>query len=146
MNEIENLKNVYLKRKYDNPNAIYYFIREIQDNNLMFKMVDTITLEEEYVVLPKTIVISNYYTAYEFIKDAKFIGKSGYFKTIPFHVDRTIYKSYILLYKDDYYELVYDTFDETMKILPSICDMKDFVEVYNPGADNIDIKPVQLKR
>ena len=48
MNDIE---KVYLKRKNDNPNAIYIVLRELKNNNLVIlKEIDTINDDRRYKI------------------------------------------------------------------------------------------------
>ena len=76
--KLEKLKQVYLKKEYDDPNTIYILIK-IVDNYAIFRTLDTITLKEEIIALPEMFLKTEFYTAYEYIKNAEFIGKTGFY-------------------------------------------------------------------
>lgn len=124
---LDKLKNTYLKKEYDEPNTIFILLNKEKDI-FIFKKIDTITLEEDIVAIPQSIVVSKYYTGFEFIKKATYVGKSGFYKFMN-PLEKTIYINYVLYYKDEFYELVFDTFDNRMKIIPSIYSLEYFVNV-----------------
>lgn len=140
--ELEKLKQVYLKKDYDNPNTIYILIK-IVDKHAIFRKLDTITLEEEVVALPENFLKTKFYTAYEYIKNAKFIGTTGFYKNMN-PLEKYIYLSYIIYYKDDFYELIYDTFDERMKIIPSVYAIEDFIEKKPPLTKDVALTRIKI--
>ena len=140
--KLEKLKQVYLKKEYDDPNTIYILIK-IVDNYAIFRTLDTITLKEEIIALPEMFLKTEFYTAYEYIKNAEFIGKTGFYKNMS-DLEKYIYLNYILYYKDDFYELIYDTFDKKIKIMPSIYTIEDFIEKETPQTNDIVITRIKI--
>lgn len=140
--KLEKLKQVYLKKEYDDPNTIYILIK-IVDNYAIFRTLDTITLKEEIIALPEIFLKTEFYTAYEYIKNAEFIGKTGFYKNMS-DLEKYIYLNYILYYKDDFYELIYDTFDKKIKIMPSIYAIEDFIEKETPQTNDIVITRIKI--
>ena len=140
--KLEKLKQVYLKKEYDDPNTIYILIK-IVNNYAIFRTLDTITLKEEIIALPEIFLKTEFYTAYEYIKNAEFIGKTGFYKNMS-DLEKYIYLNYILYYKDDFYELIYDTFDKKIKIMPSIYAIEDFIEKETPQTNDIVITRIKI--
>ncbi len=137
MKKIENLKNVYL-RKTNCSCKIYLKINEFTDRYL-FKVIDTFTDEEIYEVIPKEIITLYYYTAYDFLKYAKFLGKSCYYPDSIF-----FYLNKIMLYKDDNYELLYDIKNNKTIIIPSSYSLDELI--ISNFDNNIEINDVQRIR
>lgn len=140
--KLEKLKQVYLKKEYDDPNTIYILIK-IVDNYAIFRTLDTITLKEEIIALPEIFLKTEFYTAYEYIKNAEFIGKTGFYKNMS-DLEKYIYLNYILYYKDDFYELIYDTFDKKIKIMPSIYAIEDFIEKKTPLTKDVALTRIKI--
>lgn len=140
--KLEKLKQVYLKKDYDDPNTIYILIK-IVDNYAIFRTLDTITLKEEIIALPEIFLKTEFYTAYEYIKNAEFIGKTGFYKNMS-DLEKYIYLNYILYYKDDFYELIYDTFDKKIKIMPSIYAIEDFIEKKTPLTKDVALTRIKI--
>lgn len=140
--ELEKLKQVYLKKDYDDPNTIYILIKTV-DKHAIFRTLDTITLKEEIIALPEIFLKTEFYTAYEYIKNAEFIGKTGFYKNMS-DLEKYIYLNYILYYKDDFYELIYDTFDKKIKIMPSIYAIEDFIEKETPLTKDVALTRIKI--
>ena len=140
--KLEKLKQVYLKKEYDDPNTIYILIK-IVNNYAIFRTLDTITLKEEIIALPEIFLKTEFYTAYEYIKNAEFIGKTGFYKNMS-DLEKYIYLNYILYYKDDFYELIYDTFDKKIKIMPSIYAIEDFIEKKTPLTKDVALTRIKI--
>lgn len=126
---MEDLSKIYLKKNYEDQNSIYIFLKSTKDNeHYILKSIDTITDEEDIICALKDEFMKEFYCFQELIEQSNYVGKSGYYnKMNPF--EKEIYKSFIILYKDNFHELLYDTILDTCFLAGSIFDLEDFVSV-----------------
>src|SRR5574344_2473472 len=102
-----NNKKIFLDRDNWNTNDIYYYLREVNDY-ILFRKLDTITKDVDIVSINKDEAEKRFYSVEDFLNNSVYIGDSGYYEEmLPF--ERAIFQDHILLYKDPYHELLYDT-------------------------------------
>ena len=96
----------------------------------MVRRYDTVTDENSILVLEKNYVSSNLYTANDFLKNSVYVGKTGYYKgNNP--LEKYLRDTLILVYKDEYNDLLYDTILEKFFVTPALYPLEDFVESKN---------------
>lgn len=123
MDKVLMFKNV---RTLEEVNDVYIKIREL-DNHFIVKKYDTIRCEEKDVLaLEKDYIDANLYSLRDFFKNSVYIGKSGYYKDQGV-LEKYIYKTIILVYKDEYNEIMYDTILRNFYVTPSLFPIEDFV-------------------
>lgn len=125
MNDIE---KVYLKRKNDNPNSIYIVLRELKNNNLVIlKEIDTINDDEDIKLEVINDFKKDYYPITSLLAKENYIGKTGYYKEMC-ELEQMVYETFIVLYRDKNYELIYDVLGDR-NIINNCCYEKEtFVE------------------
>ncbi len=139
---MEDLNKIYLKKEFtsledlDDTNTAFILLRDVK-NYMIFKKIDTVTLDSEIVCLTKDEIKEKFYTAKEFIETSKFIGKSGYYKPMS-ELDKYTFESFIILYQNCNHMLIYDTILEQVFVTCSAYDDKDFIAF--PGNSALDIK------
>ncbi|MGN0993184.1 MAG: hypothetical protein ACI4PE_04620, partial [Bacilli bacterium] len=126
---MEELSKIYLKKNYEDQNSVYMFLKSTKNKKYyILKSIDTITDEEEIICIENDKFMKEFYCFQELIKQSNYVGKSGYYnKMNPF--EKEIYKSFVILYKDNLHELLYDTILDTYFLAGSIFDLEDFVSV-----------------
>ena len=105
------------------------------DNQYIFKVYNTITNETTYEVIIKDIIDLYYYSAYDYFKRAKFIGKHCYYEN-----NFLFYLFKIMLYKDDNYELLYDLRNEKIILYPSNNHLDNLI--YSNAENNLEINDI----
>ena len=110
-------------------NDIFLILKNLEDY-LIVKRCDTITGEENFEVLDKDYINNNLYTAKEFFANSVYVGKTGYYKNNNF-LEKYLRDSIMLVYKDEYNDLLYDTILEKFFVAPSIYPLEDFIECKN---------------
>lgn len=133
MTHIEDLKNIYLNKK-NKTSSIFIKVNEV-DNQYIFKVYNTITTETTYEVIIKDIIDLYYYSAYDYFKRAKFIGKHCYYEN-----NFLFYLFKIMLYKDDNYELLYDLRNEKIILYPSNNHLDNLI--YSNAENNLEINDI----
>lgn len=140
---MDNLDKVYLRKEfndmdsYKDVNNVYIYISE-RDNYYLLKKLDTLTKEEDVVAISKDVINDEFYTALEFLEDATFIGKSGYFNGMHYY-ETALYKTFIIIYASSRHMLIYDTISDTLFVAPSSHDISKFIpfaEQYNDVSFN----------
>ena len=58
------------------------------------------------------------------------MGKIGYYNKMN-PLEKELYKSFVILYKDNFHELLYDTILDTCFLAGSIFDLEEFVSTNN---------------
>lgn len=124
---MENLKKLYLRKDGKELNSVYLYLRTCKNNNFCIcKKIDTIYKTSEIVCSRIDDFKENFYNATELISTENYIGKSGYYKDMA-ELDIYIYKTYVILYKDSLYELIYDTIEDTCIVNASSNTKEDFI-------------------
>ena len=142
--QLEHLKKYYLKKNSDNTNVIYKLVNEINDY-VILHIINLLTMETiNIIAVPKGLFSINYVSTYDFLKGAKRINKAGSY-TSDFN-SIFLYKNKVIVYKDENFELLYDTKIKKMLIIPSIYDSKDFVSsLEQPNLELIDLDFASIK-
>ena len=125
---IENLKKTLLLKtnNHNNSNCVYKVLNEINDY-LIVQQIDTLDNENnDIIAIPKTFMEENMYTLEEFLEKSTYIGQTGYYKNMT-QLEKYIYSDLILLYKDNYNEILYDRLIDNLFIASSVYDINDFI-------------------
>lgn len=125
---MNNLRKILINRNDDNYkdiNVVYYIIKELEDYYIT-KRVDTITQEESFEAISKYFCKDNLYTLEEFFSTATFIGKSGYYIGST-ELERFLQSSFVVVYKNETNDLVYDSILNYFFIMPSSYPIESFV-------------------
>ena len=117
------------ERKILEVNDIFLIVKELEDYYIV-KRCDTITDEEKLEISSKDYVSENLYTAQDFLSNSIYVGKTGFYKGNNF-LEKYLRDSMMLVYKDEYNDLLYDTILEKFFVTPSIYPIEDFVESKN---------------
>lgn len=126
---MEDLSKIYLKKNYEDQNSAYILLKSTKDNEYcILKSIDTITDEEEIICVQRDEFMKEFYCCQELIKQSNYVGKSGYYNKMN-PLEKELYKSFVILYKDNFHELLYDTILDTCFLAGSIFDLEDFVSV-----------------
>ena len=133
-----------LMLKDGTPSNNYFEITSEINDYYILKRTDTIMPENTKIIaLEKSYVEEHMYTASEFFQKADYIGLKGYYKNMT-DFEKHIYQTFILIFKDEYNELLYDTISECIFIAPSLYDYKDFVACKDQDK-NIKFKRMKFK-
>lgn len=139
---MENIKNMYLCRKTGLANCIYQLLSKSKTDKYYYvKRIDTLTNESLIMHFEKDDFEKDFYNISNLICEECFIGKTGFY-TNQSYEERNIYSDSIILFKDSYYELLYDSKFETIYLSASIYDLNNFVELginHNFPFDNLKI-------
>lgn len=138
MNRFNNIL-VYKEREDIHDINTIFFVRSIVNNYYILHKYDTIYNEYmDIVVFPKEYVEDKMYTVNDFFKGALYIGKKGYYIDM-IDIEKYIYETLIIIYKDDYNELIYDDITENIFIAPSKYQLEDFIPFENQNS-NVSFK------
>lgn len=105
---MDELNKVYLKKECDNPNAIYYLIKETKNRKyVILRKIDTILDDIDIICIKKEKLQEEYYQILELLKEENLLGVVGYYKGMN-ELEKYIYQSYMIMFRDEEYELIYD--------------------------------------
>lgn len=128
-----NLDKIFLfkdERNLTEVNDIYIVLRELQDYYIV-KKYDTLVNEDKGIkALSKEYVNNFLYTAADFFNGSTYIGEFGYYKDCTL-LEKYLGYSVALVYKDEYNDLLYDSFLENFFVSPSIRPLEDFIPCEN---------------
>lgn len=126
MDKLDKILLYKCERDIDSLNDVFLIIRNLE-NYLIVKKYDTCTREEKGLsALSKEEVKENFYTAKEFFKNSKYVGKSGYYKGM-IDIEKYISSTQVIIYKDEYNEIKYDIPMGTIFVSGTLYDEKDFI-------------------
>lgn len=126
---MENIKNMYLCRKTGLANTIYKLLSKSKTGEYYYvKMIDTLTNETLITHFEKEDFEKDFYNMSNLICEECFVGKTGYYRTQSYE-EKNIYSDSIILFKDSYYELLYDSKLESIYLQASRYKLNDFVEL-----------------
>lgn len=124
-----NFSKIYLKKSFEDQNNVYIFLKSTKDDGYcILKSIDTITKEENIICLQKDRFIEDFYCCKNLICQENYVGKIGYYNKMN-PLEKELYKTFVILYKDNFHELLYDTILDTCFLAGSIFDLEDFVSV-----------------
>lgn len=140
---MEELSDIYLKKNYDAQNNIYIFLKETKNKEYcILKSMDTLTEEEEIICTLKEDFKKDYYSFSDLIEPKNYVGEKGYYnKMNPF--EKELYTSFVLLYKDNFHELLYDTILDTHFLAGSIFSLEDFVKVNKENNEKLFLRKLK---
>lgn len=125
---MSDLDKLYLKRDNDNPNAVYLLLRELKGNGLvMLKEIDTITDDECIKLEQVNDFKKDYYKFDNLLMKENYVNKTGYYEDMC-ELEVMVYETFVVLYRDNYYELLYDTFGDRRFVNNSQYDRNSFIE------------------
>ena len=120
--------HLHLKRKNDNPNAIYIVLRELKNNNLVIlKEIDTINDGESIKVEVINDFKKDYYPITSLLAKENYVGKTGYYEEMC-ELEQMVYETFIILYRDKNYELIYDVLGDRNIVNNCYYEKDTFVE------------------
>lgn len=126
---MDSLDKILMYKEYNNIseiNNVFIITKEI-DNYFIGRRYDTLCNSySEFTAIDKNKIFDYMYSAKDFFKNSKYIGEKGYFDQMS-QLEKYVYKSVILLYKDEYNELLYDTIMEKIYVSPSVYEIENFV-------------------
>ena len=146
---MNNIDNMYLKKK---PLALestesledFFLYTKIEEINgfVIIRKESTIDEDDNDIVsMPKGKFSKDYYPLKDFFKNAYFIGSSGYYDYPGNEIDRYLYKDWVVLYRDNDNEFIYDSILEKFFIKHIYHELEDFVPIKTDiEVPNIDIK------
>ena len=139
---VVNIENMYLCRKTGLANTIYELLSKSKTGKYYYvKMIDTLTNESVITHFEKDDFEKNFYNISNLLCEECFVGKTGYYRTQSYE-EKNIYSDLIILFKDSYYELLYDSKLESIYLEASIYKLNNFVELninHNFPFDNLKI-------
>lgn len=125
---MSDLDKLYLKRDNDNPNAVYLLLRELKGNGLvMLKEIDTITDDECIKLEQVNDFKKDYYKFDSLLMKENYVNKTGYYEDMC-ELEVMVYETFVVLYRDNYYELLYDVFGDRRFVNNSQYDRNSFIE------------------
>ena len=126
---VDNLDKVLMfkkDREDDEVNDVYIVIREVDDYYIV-KKYDTIKEEnKDIIALKKDYVSEELYSLREFFLNANYVGMSGYYRSMN-ALEKYIMQSLIVVYKDDYNDIVFDQILGNFFVTPALYELDDFV-------------------
>lgn len=122
---MDEVSKLYLSKDFDKASNVYIFLKEVNGYTI-FKEYDTNLDEFNIIAVDDCDKNKEFYSFERFLKEATFFGSSGYFKGM-FEVEKYTYESFVLLYKNYYHELLYDTISDKLLLGPSCYEKDDFV-------------------
>ena len=117
-------ENLYLNKQAKNSNNIYLLLNEVA-NYYIFKEYDTLLDEIKIIAVDSLKKNQDFYPLESFLKNASYIGFNGFYKEMD-ELSKYIYEPLVLLYKNDYHELLYDTISEKIIVMASYYKKEDF--------------------
>ena len=116
---MSSLDNVYLKKESDNPNAVYVYLKDLnKDDIILLKEIDTTSDEINVISSKKDSFNDEYVSIKNLINEDNYIGETGYYKDM-FEIEKYLYSTFVVMYRSDDYELLYDTFRD--KYFVNVC-------------------------
>lgn len=113
------IEKMFLKKKPITTYNVYIYLKKISSGSIILKEVDTFDGSSEIILEKEEDFKKNYYNVKELLKEENYINKSVYYSD-ALDLDKAVYETFVILYKDDNYELVYDLIKESCMIIPSI--------------------------
>ena len=113
---MSNFDNMYLKKKVTELKSsedledffVYTKLAEVHDFVIIRKESTLNEEENDVVSVTKDEFSKKYYSLKDFFKNAIFIGSSGYYDYPGNALDKHIYEDWVVLYRDDNNEFIYD--------------------------------------
>lgn len=146
---MDNLDKIYIRKDFDDLdnlvdiNNVFTYI-SLRDNYIILKKIDTITNDEDIVAISREVLEKEFYTVSDFLEEATFIGKSGYFDSMHYY-ETALYKTFIIVYASDKHWLIYDTFSESIFITVATYDMSKFIPFVSQ-YDDISFKDISFTK
>ena len=107
--------------------AIYYLIKETKNRKyVILREIDTILDDIDIICIKKEELQEEYYQILELLKEENLLGVVGYYKDMN-ELEKYIYKSYMIMFRDEKYELIYDPILDRHFINRSLFEKESFV-------------------
>lgn len=123
---MSDLSKVFMYKDYRPSHEIFTVLKELKNYYIVKKMDTLDNSVNEILPLEKNFAKNHMYTAQEFLNEADYIGKTGYYKDMPDFL-KYAYDTFVLVYRDDYNELLYDTISNFFFITAALAPKEDFV-------------------
>ncbi len=134
------MEKVYLKNENSNPNAIYIYLKDTSNKEfVILKEIDTITDKIDILLEDKDSFVRNYYNIKRLINDNNLVNSSGYYKDMTI-VEKAMYETFEVLYRDNNYELLYDLCSDRYLVNRCSYDKNSFVKT---GAKDKKLKRIK---
>ena len=117
---MEEFNKVLLYKDKRHSNDIFTILKELENYYIVNKM-DTIYNTSDIISISKEYAEEFLYTATEFLNTSEFVGQTVYDPAMP-ELLKMVFNSFILVYKNDKNELMYDTIENKFFIQGPVFD------------------------